>query len=181
MPSNAQLEINKGKVNAIAQEMKASQGIVLVDYRGLNVSQDTELRNALRAAGVKYSVVKNTMLRFAVKELGFDGLEGSLFGPTAMATSAEDPVAPARVMSEFARKFEHLEIKAGVVNENVIDVPGVNALAELPPKDVLVAKMLGMMSVPMTGLVNVLNANIRGLAVALSAVAEKRAEQESAA
>jgi large subunit ribosomal protein L10 len=177
MPSEAKLKIHKEAVKAIATELKESQGAVLVDYRGLNVSQDTELRVALRGAGVKYSVVKNTMTRFAVRELGLEGLEASLIGPTAMATSKADPVAAAKVMSEFSKKFENLDIKSGVVDNNVIDAAGVHALAELPPKDILVSKMLGMMVAPISGLVNVLNANIRGLAVVLSAIADKRQEQ----
>ncbi|MCL2059949.1 MAG: 50S ribosomal protein L10 [Oscillospiraceae bacterium] len=178
MPSEAKLQSNKETAAKIAEELKASQGTVLVDYRGINVSQDTELRAALRKAGVKYSVVKNSMTRFAVRELGLDELEKSLIGPTAIATSTTDPVAPAKVMSDFAKRIDSLEIKAGVVGTNVIDLAGVLALAELPPKEILVSKMLGMMAVPISGLVNVLNANIRGLAVALSAVVEKRQEQE---
>ena len=180
MPSKAQLQSNMETVKAIASELKSSQGTVLVDYRGINVSQDTELRAALRGAGVKYSVVKNTMTRYAVRELGFDDLEKSLTGPTAMATCTDDPVAPAKIMSEFVKKFDHLEIKAGVIGDKVIDVAGVLALAELPPKEVLVSKMLGMIAAPISGLVNVLNANIRGLAVVLSAVADQRREQQGA-
>jgi len=174
LPSKAKLQSNKETVKVIAAELKNSHGTVLVDYRGINVSQDTELRVALRNAGVKYSVVKNTMTMFAVKELGLSELEKSLIGPTAIATSTADPVAPARVMSEFAKKINSLEIKAGVIGDTVIDVAGVMALAELPSKEVLIAKMLGMMVAPISGLVNVLNANIRGLAVALQAVVEQR-------
>ena len=177
MPSEAKLQSNKETVKAIAAELKAAQGVVLVDYRGINVSQDTELRVALRSAGVKYSVVKNSLTRFAVKELGLTELEKALIGPTAMATSATDPVAPAKVLSEFVKKIDALEIKAGVINESVIDNAGVLALAELPPKEVLVSRMLGMLSAPISGLVNVLNANIRGLAVALQAVVDQRLEQ----
>ena len=178
MPSKAQLEKNKDTVKLITAELKNSLGTVLVDYRGINVEQDTELRVALRKAGVSYSVVKNTMTRFAVKELGLTELEKSLSGPTAIATSPTDPVAAAKVISEFVKKIESLEIKAGILGEDVMDVAGVMALAELPPKEVLVSRMLGMIAAPISGLVNVLNANIRGLAVALQAVADKRAEQE---
>lgn len=177
MPSEAKLQSNKETVKAITAELKNSLGTVLVDYRGINVNQDTELRVALRNAGVKYGVVKNTMARFAVKELGLTGLEKALSGPTAMATSSKDPVAAAKIISEFAKKIDSLEIKAGVLGEKVIDVPGVIALSELPPKEVLVAKMLGMIAAPISGLVNVLNANIRGLAVVVQAIADKRAEQ----
>ena len=174
MPSEAKLNSNKEIVKAITAELRESQGTVLVDYRGINVSQDTELRAAARKAGVKYSVVKNTMTRFAVKELGLDGLEASLSGPTAIATSASDPVAPAKVMSEYAKKFESVEIKAGVLGDKVLDVAGVLDLADMPPKEILVARMIGMIASPISGLVNVLNANIRGLAVALAAIVEKR-------
>jgi len=177
LPSEAKLQSNKETVKAITAELKDALGIVLVDYRGINVSQDTELRVALRNAGVKYSVVKNTMTRFAVKELGLNELEQALTGPTAMATSAVDPVAPAKVISEYVKKIDSLEIKAGVVNEKVIDIAGVLALAELPPKEILVARMIGMMAAPISGLVNVLNANIRGLATALQAIVDKRQEQ----
>ena len=174
MPSEAKLQSNKDTVKAITAELKSSLGTVLVDYRGINVVQDTELRVALRGAGVKYGVVKNTMARFAAKELGLDEIEKSLVGPTAMATSSTDPVAPAKIISEFAKKIDSLEIKAGILGEKVIDVAGVIALAELPPKEVLVSRMLGMMAAPISGLVNVLNANIRGLAVVLQAIADKR-------
>jgi len=181
LPSEAQLKRNKETVKEIAAVIKESQGTVLVDYRGINVGQDTELRAALRGAGVKYNVVKNTMTRFAVRELGLNELEKSLTGPTAIATSAEDPVAPAKVLSEFAKRFDHLEIKAGIIGDKVIDTAGVLALAELPPKEILVSKMLGMMAAPISGLVNVLNANIRGLAVAISAIVDKRREQDAEA
>lgn len=179
MPSEAKLNSNKEIVKAITEELRNSQGAVLVDYRGVNVSQDTEMRAAARKAGVKYSVVKNTMTRFAIRELGLDGLEASLAGPTAIASSATDPVAPAKVMSEYAKKYDHIVIKAGLLGSEALDVAGVAALAEMPPKEVLVAKMIGMIASPISGLVNVLNANIRGLAVALSAIVEKRQGAES--
>ena len=177
MPSDAKLNSNKEVVKAITKEISESKGTVFVDYRGVNVGQDTELRAAARKAGVRYSVVKNTMTRFAVKELGLTGLEPSLIGPTALATSPSDPVAPAKVMSEYAKKFEHLQIKAGILGDDVIDVAGVLALAELPSKEVLVSRVVGMVAAPISGLVNVLNANIRGLAVALSAIVDKLKEQ----
>jgi large subunit ribosomal protein L10 len=177
LPSEAKLQSNKETVKALTEELRSSLGTVLVDYRGINVSQDTELRVALRNAGVKYSVVKNTMTRFAVRELGLDELEKSLFGPTALATSSTDPVAPAKILSEFAKKYDKLEIKAGVVGVRVLDLAGINELAELPSKEVLVSKMIGMIAAPINGLVNVLNANIRGLAVVISAIADKLQEQ----
>ncbi len=175
MPSNKILEQKKQVVVELTEKVKAAQAIVLADYRGLTVEQDTELRNALRAAGVEYRVVKNTLTSFAMKENGLEGLDTFLNGPTAMALSATDAVAPAKVLSEFAKKFEKLELKAGVVEGKVIDVEGIKALADLPSREVLIAKVLGGFNAPISGFVNVLNGNIRGLVVALNAIAEQKA------
>ncbi len=175
MPSNKVLEQKKQVVQELADKVKAAQSIVLADYRGLTVEQDTELRNALRAAGVEYKVVKNTLTSLAVKESGLEGLDSFLNGPTAMASSSTDAVAPAKVLSEFAKKFEKLELKVGVVEGKIIDVNGIKALAELPSREVLIAKVLGSFNAPISGLVNVLNGNVRGLVVALNAIAEQKA------
>ena len=176
MPSQKALEQKKEVVSELSSKVKAAKSMVFADYRGLTVEQDTELRNALRKAGVDYKVVKNTLTRFALKENGIEGLDTYLNGPTAMAVSDTDPVAPAKVLSEYAKKFEKLELKAGVVEGKVIDLNGIKALAELPSKEVLVAKMLGSFKSPLYGLVNVLNGNIRGLVVALNAIAEQKAQ-----
>lgn len=176
MPSEKILEKKKELVKEISSKVKDAKAMVLVDYRGITVEQDTELRNALRKAGVEYKVLKNTMVRFAVKENGLEGLDSFLNGPTAVAMSDSDPVAPAKVMAEYAKKFEKLELKAGVVEGKIIDVAGINGLAELPPKEVLIAKVLGGFNAPISGFVNVLNGNIRGLAVALNAIAEQKAQ-----
>ena len=176
MPSEAKLNSNKEVVQGIVRDLNSAKSIVLVDYRGITVAQDTELRTALRKAGVKYRIVKNTMTTFAVKEVGLDGLVEKLKGPTAMASSDTDLVAPAKVMAEFAKKIDKLEIKAGVVEGKVIDLGGVKALAELPPKEILISTVLGTLKAPITGLVNVLNGNIRGLVCALNAIAEQKKE-----
>ncbi len=175
MPSNRILEQKKQVVADLTEKVKAAQAIVLADYRGLTVEQDTELRNALRAAGVEYRVVKNTLTSFAMKENGLEGLDPYLNGPTAMALSSTDAVAPAKVLSEFAKKFEKLELKVGVVEGKVIDIDGIKALAELPSREVLIAKVLGGFNAPISGFVNVLNGNMRGLVVALNAIAEQKA------
>jgi len=175
MPSQETLQQKQQVVKELSEKMSSAQAMVFVDYRGLTVEQDTELRNALRKAGVEYKVVKNTLIRFAAKENNLDALEQYLNGPTAVALSAEDPVAPAKVISEFAKKYDKLQIKSGVVDKKVIDVEGVKALAELPPREVLIAKVLGGFNAPISGFVNVLNANIRALVVALNAIAEKKA------
>lgn len=162
-------------IDDISSKMKEAKAMVFADYRGLTVEQDTELRNALRKAGVEYKVVKNTLTRFAANENGLGGLDSFLNGPTAMASSDKDPVAPAKVLSEYAKKYDKLELKVGVVEGRVIDVDGIKALAELPPREVLIARVLGGFNAPISGLVNVLNGNIRGLVVALNAIAEKKA------
>ena len=175
MPSNKILEQKKNVVKELSEKVKAAQSFVLADYRGLTVEQDTALRNALRAAGVEYRVVKNTLTSLAMKENGIEGLDGFLNGPTSMAISSDDVVAPAKILSEFAKKFEKLELKAGVVEGKIINVDEIKALAELPSREVLIAKVLGGFNAPISGFANVLNANLKGLVVALNAVAEQKA------
>lgn len=175
MPSEKTLQSKKETVKEISEKVKAAKSMVLADYRGLTVEQDTALRSALRKAGVEYKVVKNTLTRFAMRENGYEGLDSFLNGPTALAISDSDPVAPAKVLSEFASKFDKLELKVGVVEGKIIDVSGIKALAELPPREVLIARVLGGFNAPISGFANVLNANLRGLAVALNAIAEKKA------
>ncbi len=175
MPSNKVLEQKKQVVAELTEKVKAAQSIIFADYRGLTVEQDTQLRNALRAAGVEYKVVKNTLTSFAVKQNGLEGLDPYLNGPTAMALSSTDAVAPAKVLSDFAKKYEKLELKVGVVEGKLIDLDGIKALAELPSREVLIAKVLGGFNAPISGFVNVLNGNMRGLVVALNAIAEQKA------
>lgn len=174
MPSEKTLQLKKEVVKELSEKIKAAKSFILADYRGLTVEQDTELRNALRKAGVEYKVVKNTLTSLAIKENDISGIDSFLNGPTSIAMSDSDMIAPAKVMSEFAKKFDKLELKVGVVEGNVIDVDGIKQLADLPPREVLIAKVLGGFNAPISGLVNVLNGNIRGLAVALNAIAEKK-------
>lgn len=175
MPSNKVLEQKKQIVQGLTEKIKSAQSIVLADYRGLTVEQDTALRNALRAAGVDYKVVKNTLTSLAMKASGLEDLDGFLSGPTAMAISTTDAIAPAKILAEYAKKFEKLELKAGMVEGNIIDVEGIKALAELPSREVLIAQVLGGFNAPISGFVTVLNANLKGLVVALNAIAEQKA------
>jgi large subunit ribosomal protein L10 len=140
------------------------------------VAQDTKLRRKLRDAGVEYRVVKNTMTRIAAKEVGITGLETYLEGPTAIAISYTDPVAPAKVISDFIKenKLQFLEVKAGIVEGKVIDAAGVKTLASLPPREVLIAQVLAGMQAPIAGLVNVLQGSIRNLVYVLDAVREQK-------
>ena len=166
-------------VAELKEKLTGAKGAVLVNYRGLTVAQDTKLRRQLREAGVDYRVVKNTMTRIAAQEAGLEGLDAYLEGPTAMAISTTDPVAPAKIITDFVKehKLQVLEVKAGLVEGNVIDENGVKALASLPSREVLIAKMLGSMQSPITGLVNVLQGSVRNLVYALDAV---RQQKESA-
>lgn len=175
MPSKQILEAKKVIVSNLTDKIANSKTLVLVDYRGLTVEQDTELRVALRKAGVKYEVVKNTLTRFAMNNNGYSELDTYLNGPTAIAYSYEDVLAPAKVIAEFAKKFEHLQIKVGIVEGKIFAEDEIKALAELPSREELIAKVLAGFNAPITGFVNVLNGNLRGLVVALNGIAEKKA------
>ena len=177
MPSEKILEQKKQLVAALAADLKESCTGVIVNYKGINVADDTKLRKQLREAGSTYKVVKNTMLKRALDEAGIEGLEGVLEGTTAIAYNKEDYVASAKILSEFAEKSKTFELKAGFVDGNVLDAAGVKELAALPPKEVLVAKALGGLNAPITGFVTVLNGTLKGLVVALNAIAEKQGAQ----
>ena len=153
----AKIEIKQPIVEEISAGIKDAQSVVLVDYRGLTVEEDTELRKQLRAAGVTYKVYKNTMMNFAFKGTDFEGLAPYLNGPSAMAYSATDATAPARVIAEFAKKAKALEIKAGVVEGNVYDAKGMEAIASIPSRDVLISRLLGSMQSPMANFARVIN------------------------
>lgn len=166
----------KAVVKALKEKLSQTKGAVLTNYRGLTVAQDTQLRRRLREGGVEYKVVKNTMMRFAADELGLNDLDAVLEGPTAIAISYDDPVAPAKIISDFVKeqKLQALEVKAGLVEGRVIDANGVKALASLPPREVLVAQVLAGMQSPIVGFVNVLQGSIRNLVYALDAVRQKK-------
>lgn len=178
MPSVKVLEKKKQKVEQLVQKMKNAKSIVFADYRGLTVEQDTELRVALRNAGVDYSVVKNSLTRFALKENGIESATENVKGPISMAISNDDVVAPAKVLNEFAEKYKELELKFGILEGKLIDAKEVEQIAKLPSKEELVARVLSGLNSPLYGFVSVLNANLRGLVVALNAVAEKKAEAQ---
>jgi large subunit ribosomal protein L10 len=163
-------------VETLKEKLSQTKGAVLTNYRGLTVAQDTKLRRKLREGGVEYKVVKNTMMRIAADELGLNDLDSVLEGPTAIALSYTDPVAPAKIISEFIKesKLEVLEVKAGLVEGKVIDAHGVKALASLPPREVLIAQVLAGMQSPIAGLVNVLQGSIRNLVYTLEAVRQKK-------
>lgn len=158
MPSASVLEQNKKVVADLVELLKSAQAGVLVDYRGITVEQDTQLRNKLREAGVEYKVVKNTLTRFAANEVGFQELDPSLHGPTALAISSTDPVAPAKVLSDFAKDVEAIEIKAGFLDGKVISLDEIKTLANTPSREVLIAKIMGSLNSPISKLVRTLQA-----------------------
>lgn len=162
MPSQKVLSQKQEYVTELAEQLKGSVAGVIVDYKGINVAEDTELRKSLREAGVKYAVVKNTMLKLALKEAGIEGLDGVLEGTSALATHVEDPVIAAKVLSEFADKNKKFTLKAGYMEGKILNDKEVVALGKLPNKQQLVGQ-----------LVSVLVAPVRGLAVALNAISEK--------
>lgn len=158
MPSASVLEQKKKVVAELVEKLKAAQAGVLVDYRGLTVEEDTNLRTKLREAGVEYKVVKNTLTRFAAKEVGYDELDEMLNGPTSLAISETDPVAPAKVIAEFAKTNDKIEIKAGFLDGKVISMDEVKTLADTPSREVLIAKIMGSMNAPISKLVRTLQA-----------------------
>ncbi len=158
MPSAKVLENKKEIVAQLTERLEKAQAGVIADFRGLTVAQDTELRTKLREAGVEYTIVKNTLTRFAANAVGLGDLDPVLHGPTALATSADDVVAPAKVLVEFAKANEQLEIKAGFVDGKVISVDEVKVYASIPNKETLIAKMLGSLQAPISSLARTLDA-----------------------
>ncbi|MBO4367456.1 MAG: 50S ribosomal protein L10 [Clostridia bacterium] len=139
------LEIKKQVVSGIKEKLEKAQSVVFYDYRGLTVEQVTKLRTECRKAGVEYVVLKNTMVELAAKELGIEGLDDHLKGPTAVAFGMTDAVAPAKILSNFVKEIKKTEIKCGIMNGSVIDVKAVEALASMPSREVLIARIMGSM------------------------------------
>ena len=158
MPNAKVLESKKAVVEALTGKIKEATSVVFVDYKGITVAQDTDLRKQLREAGVEYSVVKNTLTNFAAKDAGYDFAE-ILNGTTAMASTTGDPIAPARIVCEFAKKnkLKTLSIKGGVVEGSVLTADQLNGFGELPSKNALVASVLGTFLAPISSLAFVLD------------------------
>ncbi len=156
MPSEKVLEAKKAQVVELVDVLKNATTGVLVDYRGLSVEEDTKLRNNLRAAGVKYFVVKNTLLRLAANQTGLEDLDSILHGPTALAVS-DDAVAPAKVLADFAKENDTLEIKSGFMDGKVLSLDEINTLAKTPSKETLIAKIMGSLNSPISGLARLLS------------------------
>ena len=173
----AKVELKQPVVQEIAERINGAQSIVLVDHRGLTVAQDTELRRQLRDAGITYKVYKNTMMNFAFQGTEFEGLSDLLNGPSALAISKDDATAPARVLCNFAKTADKLEIKGGVVEGKVYDAAGIAEVSLIPSRDELLSRLLGSMQSPITNFARV----IKQIAEKDPAAAEAPAEEAPAA
>ena len=173
----AKVELKQPIVQEIAAQIDGAQSVVVVDYRGLTVSEDTQLRKELREAGVSYKVYKNTLMNFAFKGTDFEALAPVLEGPNAIAISKEDATAPARILAKFAKTAPALEIKAGVVEGDYYDAAGMQTIANVPSRQDLLSKLLGSLQSPITNLARVLNQIAEnGGAVATEAAPAEEAE-----
>jgi large subunit ribosomal protein L10 len=152
----AKVELKQPIVAAIAEDVKDAQSVVIVDYRGLTVAQDTELRKQLREAGIIYKVCKNTMMKRAFEGTDLEGLAPYLEGPSAMAVSKDDATAAARIICKFAKTADKLEVKAGVVEGKVYDMAGVQALSAIPSREELLSKLLGSIQSPIANFARVI-------------------------
>ena len=176
MPSNAILEQKQKAVAELADLIKGSVSGVIVNYQGITVEKDTAMRKALREAGVKYMVVKNTMTGRACEMCGYEALKANLTGMTAIAISENDAIAPAKILKEYDEKIESFHIVAGYVDGNVLDADGVKELASIPSKEILVAKFLGSIQSPLYKFAYA----VKAVAEKLEAPAEETAPAEEA-
>ena len=177
----AKVELKQPIVDEISATLKDAQSLVVVDYRGLTVAEDTQLRKQLREAGVTYKVYKNTLVSRAIEGTEFESLKDSLEGPNAFAVSATDATAPARILAKFAKTTPALEIKAGVVEGTHYDTEGMKAIAAVPSREELLSKLLGSLQSPITNLARVLNQIAENGGAADAAVEAAPAEEASAA
>ena len=153
----AKVELKQPIVAEISELLNGAASAVVVDYRGLTVEQDTQLRKKLRESDVSYKVYKNTMIRFAVKGTEFEALVPHLEGPTALAVSKTDATAPARILADFAKTADKLELKAGVVEGTYYDEKGIQVIATIPSREILLGRLLGSMQSPIANSARVLN------------------------
>ena len=157
MPSNKVLKEKQQVVSELIEKLQNAQSGVLVDYRGISVEDDTKLRAEMRAANVDYSVVKNTLLNFAVKGTDIEGIAPFLEGPSALALGSDDPIAPARILNAFIEKKKKMAIKTGFFEGKVISLDEIKRIATLPSKEVLLSKAFGSLKSPISNLARVLN------------------------
>lgn len=183
MPSTVVLEKKKAQVDALAQRIKGSVAGVVVDYKGINVEDDTKLRKELREAGVEYTVVKNSILKRAADVAGLSGMDAVLEGTTAIATSAEDYVASARILQKYADAHDFFNVKSGYLDGEVIEVSKIEALAKLPSREVLLATVCSVFNAPIAAFARAVQAIVDkgGADACESEKAEEPAAEEAAA
>ena len=167
-------EAKKVIVEEIKEKLSKAKSVTFVDYNALTVEEDTQMRREFKKNGAEYKVYKNKLLLLALGELGINGAEKYLHGTTAVAFSYDDEVGGAKVTCQTAEKTQKLTVKFGVLNGNLVESKDIEALAKLPNKEVLVAKLLGTLNGPISALARVLIAPVQGLAIALNAVAEQK-------
>jgi large subunit ribosomal protein L10 len=155
---NKNRQIKEAKVSEIKEKLEKAQAVILADYQGLTVEEDTQLRKTLRENGIEYKVYKNSLVTLAAKELGLDGLEVFLEGPVSVAFGYDDATSAARILNDFAKDHKKLELKAGVVEGEIYDTEKVVQLASIPSKEVLIAKLLGSIKAPLSNLAYLLSA-----------------------
>ncbi|RQD76825.1 MAG: 50S ribosomal protein L10 [Candidatus Syntrophonatronum acetioxidans] len=167
-------EDKKRTVAELKEKMEGSRALVLADYRGLNVSEISDLRKRLSEEGIEFKVVKNTLTRIAASEAGYDELNTYLEGPTAIAFSQDDPVAPAKVLSNFAKENDKLKIKCGLLRGILISFADIKAIAELPPREVLLGKVVGGMQAPVYGMAYAMQGLLSKTVYALQAIVDQK-------
>lgn len=165
-------------VDQLVEKIENASSLVLIDYKGLTVTQDTKLRNHFRQSGVEYKVLKNRLLKRAFNQLGYADFDKDLEGPTAVAFGSEDMAAPARIVKDSIKEFKKISVKSGLVDGVYLQADGVTTLASLPTKEELIAKMLGSMMSPVTRFASVLNNTIAALPRVLNAIAEQKSQQQ---
>ncbi len=169
-----QREEKATSIAELREKLGAARGAVLTDFRGLSVAELTELRTLLRQSAVEYKVVKNTLAKRAIQDTTLAGLAGYLEGPTAIAISATDPVAASRAVTTWGKGREKFSVKGGVVEGRIVGPREIADLADLPPREVLLARMAGAFQAPLAGLVQVLSASLRGLVSVLDQVRQRK-------
>ncbi|MDD2619194.1 MAG: 50S ribosomal protein L10 [Syntrophomonadaceae bacterium] len=169
------IETKKQVVQEIEQKLQDAMLVVFTDYRGINVDEMTNLRNKLRAPGVEYKILKNTLTEFALSNTGHSDIVPYISGPNAVLFSNTDPVEPTKAIYEFIKQYKKLEVKVAILQGQMLTADKVKSLADLPPRDALLAQVLGTMQAPITSFVRVLNANITGLVRVLDQIKDQKA------
>lgn len=151
-------DMKEVKINEIVEKLSKAQASILSSYKGITVEEDTELRKMMREAGVEYKVIKNTLTARAARQVGYTEIEKYLEGPISIAFGYDDPTAPARILADFAKSHKNFELKAGIVQGEIFDKDKVIELSKIPPREVLIAKLLGSFKAPLSSFVYMINA-----------------------